>query len=60
MSLQSSQQGRLATLIARKAQLEADLHQEAHTASPDYLRISALKRQKLHVKEEIQELSRAS
>jgi hypothetical protein len=53
-------QGRLATLMARKAQLESALLQEQRSIHPDHLRISAIKRQKLHIKEEIHLLSEAS
>ena len=56
----SSSQGRLATLMARKAQLEAALQRENLSSAPDSLRITAIKRQKLHVKEAIRELAEAS
>lgn len=56
----SLNQGRLATLMARKAQLEAALQRESNSLAPDHLRISEIKRQKLHVKEAIQELAEAS
>ena len=46
------QNGRLASLLARKAQLEAQAENET-----DYLRRSHLKRQKLMVKEEIDKIS---
>jgi hypothetical protein len=51
LSMPISQQGHLATLAARKAQLEADLHRETQSPSPDQLRISAIKREKLHIKD---------
>jgi hypothetical protein len=41
----------MATLMARKAQLEADLHREYQSATPDQLRISEIKRQKLQIKD---------
>lgn len=53
-------QGRLGTLMARKAQLEAALQRESTLLTPDHLRISELKRQKLHIKEAIQDLAEAS
>ena len=53
-------QGRLATLMARKAQLEAALQQEQGSLNPDHLQMTAMKRQKLHIKEEILELAEAS
>lgn len=46
------QNGRLASLLARKAQLEAQAEKEH-----DYVRRSHLKRQKLVVKEEIDRMS---
>ena len=46
------QNGRLASLLARKAQLDAQAENER-----DYLRRSELKRQKLIVKEEIVRMS---
>lgn len=46
------QNGRLASLLARKAQLESQAEKER-----DYVRRSQLKRQKLVVKEEIARLS---
>ena len=46
------QNGRLASLLARKAQLEAQADTET-----DYLLRSHLKRQKLMVKEEIEKIS---
>ncbi len=58
MSLNS--QGRLATLMARKAQLESALQQESRSIHPDHLRMTAIKKQKLHIKQEILQLSEAS
>lgn len=55
-----NQQGRLAALMARKAQLETELQRETSTASPDHLRLTTLKRRKLMVKEEIERLAHAS
>jgi hypothetical protein len=46
------QNGRLASLLARKAQLEAQAENES-----DHLRRTNLKRQKLMVKEEIERIS---
>lgn len=46
------QNGRLASLMARKAQLEAQAEKER-----DHLRRTEIKRQKLVVKEEIERLS---
>lgn len=52
--------GRLAALVARKAQIESELHREATAMSPDTLRLTTLKRRKLMVKEEIDRLAHAS
>ena len=46
------QNGRLASLLARKAQIEAQAENER-----DYLKLSNLKRQKLMLKEEIEKIS---
>ena len=46
------QNGRLASLMARKAQLDAQAENE-----PNYLLRTALKRQKLVLKDEIQRIS---
>jgi len=58
--IRMNQQGRLAALMARKAQLETELQRETSTASPDHLRLTTLKRRKLMVKEEIERLAHAS
>jgi hypothetical protein len=60
MSLPSTTHGRMATLAARKAQVEAALQREYQAAAPDSLRITELKRQKLHIKEEATGLAKAS
>lgn len=52
-----STQGHKATLLARKAQLEADLHRETQSPSPDHLAITAIKRQKLLIKDQLAEAS---
>lgn len=54
------QNGRLASLMARKAQLESELQRESGAYAPDQLRLTTLKRRKLVVKEEIDRLARAS
>ena len=54
------QNGRLASLLARKAQLESELQRENSFFAPDQLRLTTLKRRKLVVKEEIDRLARAS
>jgi hypothetical protein len=46
------QNGRLASLLARKAQVEAQAENER-----DHLKLSFLKRQKLMLKEEIEKIS---
>lgn len=51
------QSGRLAFLMARKAQLDAEVNKEASAVHPDTLRLTQLKRQKLVLKEEIQRLA---
>jgi hypothetical protein len=56
-NMSSYHQNHLAALVARKAQLEADLHRETRSPSPDQLRITAIKREKLHIKDQ---LTRAS
>ncbi len=48
------QSGRLAYLMARKAQLDAEVHKESSSTHPDHLRLTHLKRQKLQLKEEIE------
>jgi hypothetical protein len=55
-----TQNGRLAALMARKAQIESELQRETGTVSPDNLRLTTLKRRKLMVKEEIERLARVS
>ncbi|HEY1096507.1 MAG TPA: DUF465 domain-containing protein [Alphaproteobacteria bacterium] len=52
-----STQGHKATLLARKAQLEADLHRETQSRAPNHLVISAIKRQKLVIKDQLAEAS---
>jgi len=54
------QSGRLAYLMARKAQLDSEVQQETTHLIPDQFRLSALKRRKLMVKEEIERLAKAS
>lgn len=54
------QNGRLASLLARKAQIEAELQREGGAYAPDQLRLTTLKRRKLIVKEEIARLAEAS
>ncbi|MDB5478612.1 MAG: hypothetical protein JWM96_1107 [Alphaproteobacteria bacterium] len=49
-------QGRLGHLLARKAQLDAEVNREHGAMLPDTLRLAALKRRKLLVKEEIEKL----
>ncbi len=51
------QSGRLAQLMARKAQLDSAVAREVNSASADYVHLSALNRQKLMVKEEISRIS---
>ncbi len=54
------QNGRLASLMARKAQLEVELQRESVVHAPDQLRLTTLKRRKLVVKDEIDRLARVS
>lgn len=54
------QSGRLAYLMARKAQLDAEVQRETTATTPDQLRLSALKRKKLLVKDEIRRVANAS
>jgi len=49
--------GRLGHLLARKAQLDNEVARESSAMSPDHVRVSALKRRKLILKEEIDKLS---
>jgi hypothetical protein len=51
------QNGRVASLMARKAQLEAELQQESSRKCPDMIRLTTLKRRKLVVKQEIEQLT---
>jgi hypothetical protein len=48
------------TLLARHRALEADLAREAVRPAPDALRIGALKREKLRLKDELAALERRS
>lgn len=54
------QPGRLAYLMARKAQLDAEVKQESSHLNPDSFRLTALKRRKLQIKEEIERLRSAA
>lgn len=51
--------GRFASLLARKAQIEGELQREMNVPMPDQVRLSTLKRRKLMVKDEISRLSDA-
>ena len=55
-----NQNGRLAALMARKVQIESQLHAETTALAPDTLRLTTLKRRKLQVKQEIERLAHAS
>ena len=55
-----NQIGRVAALMARKAQIESELQRETSALSPDSLRLTTLKRRKLMVKEEIERLAQVS
>lgn len=50
------QTGRVASLLARKAQLEAELEQEVTHRWPDMIRLTTLKRRKLAIKQELEQL----
>lgn len=52
--------GRVASLMARKAQLEAELQQETSRRYPDQIRLMTLKRRKLVVKEELDQIGQAA
>lgn len=54
------QSGRLAHLMARKAQIDSEVQQETSNLNPDQFRLTALKRRKLVIKEEIERLSKAA
>lgn len=49
--------GRLGHLMARKNQLDNELHNEYSAAMPDSLRLAALKKRKLSLNDEITRLS---
>lgn len=51
------QSGRLAYLMARKAQLDAEVNKENSSLHPDQVRLTQLKRRKLMLKEEINRLA---
>lgn len=51
------QSGRLAHLMARKAQLDAEVNKESSNVNPNHIRLTQLKRQKLQLKEEIERIS---
>jgi hypothetical protein len=51
--------GRVASLMARKAQLEAELQQETSRRQPDQIRLTTLKRRKMVVKEELDQMATA-
>lgn len=55
--MRNNDRGHTAALFARKAQLEADLHRETRSPSPDHLRISAIKREKLLIKDQLAKAS---
>ncbi len=54
------QTGRMAALMARKAQLESELQQESNRRYPDQIRVTTLKRRKLIIKEELNQIAQAS
>ena len=51
--------GRVASLMARKAQLEAELQQETSRRQPDQIRLMTLKRRKMVVKQELSQMAQA-
>ena len=50
--------GRLASLLAHKAQIEAELHRENNVPMPDQVRLSTLKKRKLMINDQIAARSR--
>lgn len=52
--------GRVASLMARKAQLEAELQQETSRRYPDQIRLMTLKRRKLIIKQELNQTAQAA
>lgn len=54
------QSGRLAYLMARKAQLDVEVDKETSAINPNQFRLHELKRRKLQIKEEIQRVGSTS
>lgn len=53
------QSGRMASLVARKAQLDVELQRETSAIYPNQNRLSILKRQKLMIKDQLQHMARS-
>lgn len=51
-------QGRIEELTNRHTKLDEKIHDETKRPTADSLRLQELKRRKLHIKEELQELQR--
>lgn len=54
------QNARIASLLARKVQIETELEQESSRRKPDMIRLATLKRRKLFIKEELSQLAGAA
>ncbi len=52
-------QGRIAELSNRHQALESKIHEELKRPSADTVRLQTLKREKLRIKEELQDLQRS-
>ena len=53
------QSGRIASLVARKAQLDTEVRREASSVNPDQTKLLALKRQKLQLKDQLYRLQQS-
>jgi hypothetical protein len=49
--------GRFASLLAQKAQLESEIHREMNVPLPDQVRISTLKKRKVMVNDQLNRIS---
>ena len=60
LEMRMAKSARLKTLTVKHSDLDTRIEQEMRNPLPDYLRISNLKKQKLLLKEEINQLSAVS
>lgn len=54
------QSGRIASLVARKAQLDTEVQREAFSVNPNQTKLLALKRQKLQLKDQLQRIEKST